>query len=420
MTSLSLASFCTKIGSGATPRGGKDVYLADGEVTLIRSQNVYNDRFDRSGLAFILPEHAEQLRNVEVEPGDVLLNITGDSVARVCQVPDDVLPARVNQHVAIIRPNPDLLDARFLRFFLASPQMQTHMLAMASAGATRNALTKGMIEGFKIPNLPMSKQLKISALLGSLEDKIELNRRMNETLEGMARALFKDWFVDFGPTRAKMEGREAYLAPDLWHHFPDGLDAEGKPEGWRDVEIGEFLDVRDSQRVPLSSKQRAERQGPYPYYGATSVMDYVNDYLFDDKLLLLGEDGSVVREDGTPFTQYVWGKIWVNNHAHVIKGRGISTEQLKCFFDQKNIAPFVTGAVQAKLNQGNLKRIPFVTAHKAVHTAFDKIIDPWFSLVRKNTDEARTLTQTRDLLLPKLMSGEIRLRDAEKQVEAVA
>ena len=117
---LRLGDVCTKIGSGATPRGGKEVYLKDGPFALIRSQNVYNNRFNCDGLAFINHQQATELNNVEVFADDVLLNITGDSVARACQVKSDVLPARVNQHVAIIRPDPNKLSPRFLRYFLVS------------------------------------------------------------------------------------------------------------------------------------------------------------------------------------------------------------------------------------------------------------------------------------------------------------
>jgi len=113
---LRLGDYCLKIGSGATPRGGKEAYLAEGPFSLVRSQNVLNDRFSFGGLAFISQAQADQLSNVEVQMGDVLLNITGDSVARVCQVDPAVLPARVNQHVAIVRPNPEVIDARFLRY----------------------------------------------------------------------------------------------------------------------------------------------------------------------------------------------------------------------------------------------------------------------------------------------------------------
>ncbi|MGH8526438.1 MAG: restriction endonuclease subunit S, partial [Gammaproteobacteria bacterium] len=189
---IRLGDVCMKIGSGATPRGGNDVYLQDGPYALIRSQNVYNDGFHHDGLAFIDEKHAAELENVKVLDGDVLLNITGDSVARACQVDPGVLPARVNQHVAIIRPDPGKLAPRFLRYVLVSHEMQTKLLSWAGSGGTRNALTKGMIESFDVlAPTDVAEQRAIAHILGTLDDKIELNRRMNETLEAMARALFK-------------------------------------------------------------------------------------------------------------------------------------------------------------------------------------------------------------------------------------
>lgn len=415
---LRLGDHCEKIGSGATPRGGKETYLDYGPVALIRSQNIYNDRFSRSGLAYISEDQATRLQNVEVKVGDVLLNITGDSVARACQ---EILPARVNQHVAIIRPLPDQIDPRFLRYFLVMPSMQAHMLGLAAAGATRNALTKSMIEGFRIPAWSIDRQRSISEILGALDDKIDVNHRMNETLEAMARAIFKDWFVDFGPTRAKMEGRLPYLAPEIWALFPGRLDEQGYPEGWKRECVGEHILNFDSKRVPISSSERAKRRGPYPYHGATGVVDQIDDYLFDGIFLLVGEDGSVIKENGRAFTQYVWGKLWVNNHAHVLQGKGsVSTEQLLMYFQHEPVAPYITGAVQLKLSQGRMNSMPFVYAGKEVCLAFSDTVTSLFARVRCNANENGTLTQTRDLLLPKLMSGEIRVKDAEKQLAAVA
>ena len=160
-----LGEVCMKIGSGATPRGGKDVYLEDGPYALIRSQNVYNAGFSHDGLAFISDEQANGLRNVEVFPDDVLLNITGDSVARVCQVAPEVLPARVNQHVAIIRPDPVSLDPGYLRYFLVHPETQATLLSWAGSGGTRNALTKEMIESFTVvvPSLPEQRAITRTA-----------------------------------------------------------------------------------------------------------------------------------------------------------------------------------------------------------------------------------------------------------------
>ncbi|MDE2076362.1 MAG: restriction endonuclease subunit S, partial [Burkholderiales bacterium] len=197
-----LGDCCEKIGSGATPKGGKDVYLNQGPVRLIRSQNVHNDGFSSSGLVYISEDQARKLEGVSVKAGDVLLNITGDSVARVCQAPEQFVPARVNQHVAIIRPTQRDFDARFLRYFLASPQQQHLMMGLAAAGATRNALTKGMIEDFQVPCPALCVQKNIADTLGCLDERISILREANATLEAIAQALFKSWFVDFDPVRA--------------------------------------------------------------------------------------------------------------------------------------------------------------------------------------------------------------------------
>jgi type I restriction enzyme S subunit len=150
-------------------------------------------------------------------------------------------------------------------------------------------------------------------------------------------------------------------------------------------------------------------------------VDQIDDYLFDGIFLLVGEDGSVIKENGRAFTQYVWGKLWVNNHAHVLQGKGsVSTEQLLMYFQHEPVAPYITGAVQLKLSQGRMNSMPFVYAGKEVCLAFSDTVTSLFARVRCNANENGTLTQTRDLLLPKLMSGEIRVKDAEKQLAAVA
>ena len=201
---VKLGNLCIKVGSGSTPRGGSNVYLESGKYCLFRSQNILNNTFSDNGLVFIDQEAADKLKNVSIKHNDVLLNITGDSVARVCKAPPEYLPARVNQHVAIIRTKQDVLDSSYLNYYLNSKSMQDYMLSIASAGATRNALTKGMIENFKINLPPLPTQKKIAHILSTLDDKIELNRKMNQTLEEMAQAIFKSWFVNFDPVHAKV------------------------------------------------------------------------------------------------------------------------------------------------------------------------------------------------------------------------
>lgn len=143
-------------------------------------------------------------------------------------------------------------------------------------------------------------------------------------------------------------------------------------------------------------------------------MDYVDDYLFDGVYALMGEDGSVITDNGTPVMQYVWGKFWANNHAHVLRGKnGICTEHLLLHLKNSNIAAFVTGAVQPKLNQGNMNRIPFMLPPEEISEAFGKAIEPLFAQIRANTDQSRTLATLRDTLLPKLLSGVLSILNIE-------
>ena len=146
-------------------------------------------------------------------------------------------------------------------------------------------------------------------------------------------------------------------------------------------------------------------------------MDHVDDYLFDGIYLLVGEDGSVVRESGLAVTQYVWGKIWVNNHAHVLQGKAaVSTEQLLIYFHFEPVAAYVTGAVQPKLSQGRMNLMPFLFAGERICGAFANVVQPWFARLRANADALKILATLRDALLPKLISGELRLKDAARFV----
>nr|WP_255453277.1 restriction endonuclease subunit S [Paracoccus shanxieyensis] len=355
-------------------------------------------------------------RKTKYQKDDVILSRRTNP--GVTAIDDTGTEFALGQNLVLLRADGRKVYPPFLRWLVRGPEWWVQIEKFINVGAVFSSLRCRDVPNFELTIPPLPEQRAIAATLGALDDKIELNRKMNATLEAMARALFRDWFVDFGPTRAKMEGAAPYLSPDLWSLFPNRLDDEGKPEGWEVSTIGDFIELLDHKRVPLSSQERAKRQGPYPYHGATSVMDHIDSYLFDERILLLGEDGSVAKEDGRPFTQYVWGKLWVNNHAHVIKGRNMSVEQLKLFFDQIDIRPFVTGAVQPKLNQANLRRVPYLRASDAIHSAFDATIAPLYDLVRQLNEESRTLAQTRDLLLPRLMSGELRLAEAERAVEA--
>lgn len=304
-------------------------------------------------------------------------------------------------------------------------------LQQIAHGAVFDTITKDTFTQIdvQLPSLPTQK--KIAHILSALDDKIELNRKMNQTLESMAQILFKSWFVDFDPVKAKAKCKneeelesaalELGISKEVLELFPSEFEESELgmiPKGWNNDYLENFVEILDNKRIPLSSQERAKRKGIVPYYGATSVMDYVDDYLFNEPLTLLGEDGSVAREDGTPFLQYIWGKAWVNNHAHVMRSKSyLSIEAIYISLINQNVRMFITGAVQPKINQGNLKKIPLVNAGENISIAYSNLLIPMFGAIRLKSEQIQTLQKTRDTLLPKLLSGELDVSDLDIESE---
>lgn len=363
-------------------------YVANGSFESLRNNVTYRSAPDYAVLVRLVDHNAgwngnfvyvdrasyEFLRKSSLVAADIVIANVGANAGTVFRVPDLGIPMTLGPNAVLCRPKDEsVLQRDFFYYFLISPEGQNSLESII-AGSAQPKFNKTDFRSLGVPVPSLSKQRAVASILCGLDDKIDLNRRMNETLEAMARAIFKDWFIDFGPVRAKLEGRAPYLAPKIWALFPDRLDDGGKPEGWENGTLGEHMVNFDSKRVPVSGGERAKRQGPYPYHGATGVMDHVDDYLFDGIYLLIGEDGSVVRENGLAFTQYVWGKIWVNNHAHVLQGKdSVSTEQLLMYFQHEPVAPYVTGAVQPKLSQGRMNSMPFVYAGEGLCRKFSEV-----------------------------------------------
>ena len=290
--------------------------------------------------------------------------------------------------------NPNIVNPMILKYYTHSKPYYDWIHSF-DTGATR-----GNINAQTYANMPVVLPEKnvqdiIVHILSSLDAKIETNNKLNEKLEEMAQAIFKSWFVDFEPFKDRP-----------FHETELGMI----PEGW---EVGSILDIAelfDYQRKPLSSMEREYMKGKYPYYGATSIMDYIDKYIFDGTYLLMGEDGSVVKENGNPYLQYVWGKFWPNNHAHVMQGRnGFSTEMLYCLLSITDVSSIVTGAVQMKISQRSMSRLLTVIPSKSVCKKFNKIIRPIFDIIKRIREENDRLASLRDTLLPRLMSGEIKI-----------
>ena len=226
-----LGDLCLKIGSGATPRGGNDSYKQSG-IALVRSMNVHIGWFKPDDLAFIDETQAAKLNNVVLEKDDVLLNITGASVARCCMLDNSVLPARVNQHVCILRPERSRLNCQYLMRFLTSEQTQQKLLNIAGAGATREAITKSEIEKFSIPLPPLAEQKRIAAILDAA-DALRTKRR--EALAQLDALLQSTFLTLFG-------------------------DPVENPMGWPMVTIGDLL----SSTAYGTSKKAHEEESGFP------------------------------------------------------------------------------------------------------------------------------------------------------------
>lgn len=418
-----LANLCKKIGSGATPRGGKETYSDLGEFALIRSQNVLDYSFSYDGLAYINNEQAGQLRNVEVVADDVLLNITGDSVARVCQVPEDVLPARVNQHVAILRPNENKLRPAYLKYFLLNPEFKSYMLGLSACGGTRNALTKGMIEDFEIvfPSIPM--QDKICDILSALDEKIENNRKINKTLEAMGRTYFKEWFIEFNFPGATGEMVESKL----------GMI----PHEWTIQSIGSLFDF-----VIGGDWGKDDAQDDYPVFCSvvrgTDLADvllghieavpqrYIKNASVEKRRLCAGDivfeisGGSKEQATGRNllFTDELidlFGKqVIPASFCRLIRCENIGKAVflgtfLNMFYSDGGTWEFQlqsTGISNFQFNHFASSKLIAIPTDQQIEM-FRELVWPFYQAVGINAKQIQSLTQLRNKLLPKLMSGEI-------------
>lgn len=273
-------------------------------------------------------------------------------------------------------------DVQFMRYVVSSPRFQQYINSVATGTTIKNVSLKQMREySFLIPEL--EEQQRIAKVLHLLDQKIENNQKINDNLLQQAQALYGKFFP---------------------YDVADEL-----PAGWRVGTVGEIVEIHDSKRIPLSGAQRAKMEKRiYPYYGAASLMDYVDEYIFDGIYLLLGEDGTVVDDAGYPILQYVWGQFWVNNHAHILTGElGFNVESLLLLFKRTPVKSIVTGAVQPKISQANLRSVQVVIPPQPELDVFNELIRPMFDQIRQNQDQNKALAAMRDALLPKLMSGEV-------------
>lgn len=323
------------------------------------------------------------------------------------------------------RPDEDRANSLFLYYFFSSTvgahRLDTIRRQVAVAGITGSDLSQ-----LRIPAPPVSEQRAIASVLGALDDKIELNRRMNETLEAMARAIFKDWFVDFGPTRAKIEGRAPYLAPDIWSLFPDRLDDEGKPEGWKSFLLSD-LAVQQKQGISPSAAPEIEFEHfSLPAYdsGKSPAIDLGGTILSSKTAV---PQGAVLLSKLNPEIERVWIPEPAGDRQQICSTEflvfvptTLSARSLlyglftNCSF-REMLQSMVTGTSKShqRISPSSLQNREVLIGTQAAFALYEEIVGPILERVLANRAEARTLAATRDLFLPKLMSGEIRVKELE-------
>ena len=420
-----------KIGSGATPTGGQAAYQLDRtNFALVRSQNVFDRSFSESGLAFISDEQALGLRNVILERGDLLLNITGDGVTfgRTCIVPDSVLPACVNQHVSIIRLNKEVADPGYVLSYLTHPIVKEYVEAF-NAGGSRRAITKAHIESFAIPLPPLVAQESISRTLSTLDDRITLLRETNATLEAIAEALFKSWFVDFDPVRAKMQGRvpegmdeaTAALFPDALVESELGL----VPKGWRVAALADAFEINPKRTLkkgvlsPYLDMASLATTGHCAEAPIQREMGSGAKFCNGDSLLAritpCLENGKSAFVDFLAEGQIGWG----STEFVVLRPNRPLPEYLGYLLCRHSA--FREFAIQSMSGTSGRQRIQNDVLGKfllalpdiAVTQAFAEVVEPIQKSIAANHQTAQTLATLRDTLLPRLISGALRLDEAK-------
>ncbi|KOH42680.1 restriction endonuclease subunit S [Sunxiuqinia dokdonensis] len=312
--------------------------------------------------------------------------------------PDSVLGFLVDEEKA---------DLDFVFYTLTLFQ---NRLKSMSIGSVQDNINLGTFKNIQFPFPKLAEQKEIGRTLAILDQKITLLRQQNQVLEELAQTLFKRWFVEFEfPT----ENGEPYKSSG-------GKMVESElgeiPEGWSLSNLGELVINYSNKRIPLSSKERTNRKGIYPYFGASGIVDYIDDFIFKGTYILFSEDGENLRSRNTPIVFLVEGKFWVNNHAHILKGKeSYLFYFIYLFLLSVNIDSIITGAVQPKVNKANLHSLELLLPDPEILKDFDKVIRRLFEKSSNNTNEIQTLTQLRDTLLPKLMSGELRVNKNETQ-----
>lgn len=393
-------------------------YVASG-TPIITVEHLGENRILHSALPRVSDSDRDRLSRYVLRVGDIVFSRVGsvDRRSLVRAAEDGWL---FSGRCLRVRPDPRKIDPTYLAYFFGLPAFKEHIRSIA-VGATMPSLNTDLLSGVLVPHPEdIQEQRAIGRVLGALDDKIEVNRRMNETLEATARALFKSWFVDFDPVRAKAEERETSLPSQIVDLFPARFVKSelGRlvPEEWPltkwenlvTLEYGKSLSgySTDSARIPV---------GHFPVFGTNGLIGSTSAALCSHPGIIVGRKGAYrgIHYCNTPF--FVIDTAFYVSPKVPLELRWAYYELLRHDLDDID-----SGSAIPSTSRRDIYNIPVVLPPIELQTAFVRMLEPHWS--RQNLDESinRSLFAIRDILLPKLISGEIRVKDAERFVEATA
>jgi len=421
----SIEDVCERVTSGGTPRRHNPAYYAGGTWPWVKTQELKDTWVDDTEEH--ITDEAIHGSSAKVLPTNtVLLAMYGATVGQLGMLRK---PMTCNQACCAIIVDRGKADSRYLFYLLLSARPQLKGLA---TGAAQQNLSGELIRQLRFPFPGIDEQRAIARILGTLDDKIELNRRMNETLETIARALFKSWFVDFDPVRAKAEGRDPSLPKPLADLFPSRLvDSElgDIPEGWRVGSIGELADVVGGS-TPSTKEAAYWEKGSHSWATPKDLSGLSVPVLLETGRRItdaglaqipsgLLPPGTVLLSSRAPIGYLAIAEVPVAINQGFIAMRpkeGVPSLFLLLWavFARDDIVSRANGSTFQEISKMNFRPIPLVAPPARVMQAFDEVVRPFYRRIVENERESRALAALRDVLLPKLISGDLRVRDSER------
>lgn len=406
----------------------------DSGVIVLRNQNIKGGRLDLSTPSFTDEEnYRSRVKRATPKAGDLVITREAP-MGDVCQIPQG-LRCCLGQRQVLLRPDPAKIDARFLLFALQSPYIQHQIGWNEGTGSTVSNLRIPVLEALKIPTPSMSRQVEIASLLGAIDDRIALLRETNATLEAIAQALFKSWFVDFDPVYAKQQGiAPAGMDDATAALFPDGFEESALglvPKGWCVKPIGNVCFLgRGSSPRPIQA-----------YMGDDIPWIKIADATASDGMFVFNTKEKIKAEGALKSVAVSHGDLIMSNSASCgipvfvgLKGcihdgwlyfrdfRFVSKNLMFYWlrYISSHLVNIADGSVQKNLNTGLVSSQLIICPAAPVLSAFELVIQPLLDRIKANCQQAQTLATLRDTLLPRLISGQLRLpQETADQVEAL-